>query len=839
VASVYEADTYYPVILGTDDNDDIVTPQEDDETDETDTYVPDITDTDDNDDIVPPHEDDEDDETDTYVPVITDPDNKDNIVHPIPATANGLSFYNIEELPSTTIEIVGPLNTHLFGGLYIVGITGDLVIKHDPLPGGFTINTITEWACGHPHDSIIYIEGQSETPLPAEAGHIFTVTLHDMVNGIIVQTAVITLTFDVQDIHSERFMGFDPFALTTSTDRYGRPVHTFSFSRGVQTISGLRPGLPYLLEVWGGQGGATGGRGGYAAGTWIVPDNITQLFINVGEQPTASRGGGGGTDMRTINANTIAGFNSRVIVAGGGGGNVGGGLGGGGTSASIVPASGLVGPATAGNANRDGHSGVAGTVNAGGQGGNGNTGIGGSGGASGSAGGGGNIGGSGDSGGGGGGGAGFGGGGGGGGHRGVTGGGAGGGGGFNGGNAVSNASANAGSNTGSSFSGGNGNPSPQCGGGGGGASGTPGGTGVETGGFGGGGGAGWNSGGGGGGWFGGGGGGCAARGGGGSSFVAGNLGTMTNAQTIAGNRTGNGQARITALFGTINWIARGPAGTDTTNANIRAFIYNGNQRGAELTNGQIVPSGTYVRFYAYFPDDHIMADADTIFSVYRGGEVTGANFATGPREIKNQDTTTEPLSALMEAGRINNILANNATLTFDFTYEVVSTTTLIISKTVDGFFGSHILDFEFTIFFTDADGNPLPEGTEFPCILAYEDSTLILDNNGAATFRLRHDQSIKIKELSPNWHVRVIEAPHLNYKVYFEDSETGITVEANDTTMIPMAEYRTFRFINKRTAPPPTGLNLGDTGSIQLLFVLAGSIALVAYGTRRIFRTKN
>ena len=596
------------------------------------------------------------------------------------AVSDGMYFYDSDGILSSTIEISGTIDTFLTSELHAFGVLGELVIDHDAMPHGFTAGVANKWGCDCPHDGVIFIEGQSETMLSARRGDIYKITVNDIVNDEIIQTAEITLTFNVQEISIFQASNFEPSSVVTSTDSLGRTVHTYRFSsEGTQVLSGLRPGQPYLLEVWGAQGGNDGGLGGYAEGTWIAPDNAEQLFINVGQTPL-SAGGGGGTDIRTINENSDAGLSSRVVVGGGGGGGGGwrsgngGGLGGGGTDAEIVPPEGLVGPGGGGFTIHisAGHPGADGTITEGGLGGGGNAGgAGGSGGNRNAGGGGGDVGGENEDGGGGGGGAGLGGGGGGGGHRPIYGGGAGAGGGLRGGDAVIDGTANAGANV-APFNGGDGNYGFQlCGSGGGGASGTLGGNGVGIGGFGGGGGSGDGSGGGGGGWYGGGGGGCTSGGGGGSSFVAGHLGRMTNARTIAGIRSGHGQAQITVLFSTINWVATGPDGTDTNNANIRAFIYNGDERGAELTNGQIIDNGADIRFYAYFPEDHIMVNPYMTFSVTRGGEVTGAIFEVTPGDLTDQGTATEALSESMEVGRISDIQASNPTLTFEFTYERV------------------------------------------------------------------------------------------------------------------------------------------------------------------------
>jgi len=126
----------------------------------------------------------------------------------------------------------------------------------------------------------------------------------------------------------------------------------FSFTQGVQRVS-LSAGT-YKLEVWGAQGGKSehgtrGGYGGYSVGT-VTLNELTDLYIYVGGQPTSVLGGGyngggkggivgpsnnpssmtannslsaqsdthsggGATDIRIGSTSLFA----RVIVAGGGG----------------------------------------------------------------------------------------------------------------------------------------------------------------------------------------------------------------------------------------------------------------------------------------------------------------------------------------------------------------------------------------------------------------------------------------------------------------------------------------------------------------------------------------
>ena len=130
-------------------------------------------------------------------------------------------------------------------------------------------------------------------------------------------------------------------------------VQDFTFTGDVKLVT--LPRGKYLFEVWGAQGGAGGGHGGYSRGV-ITLENKTKAYVYVGGEgssadsttgtsyngggaptPQSLAGGGGGaTDIRLGTDNLF----SRIIVAGGGGGAyVGctGGVGGGSSSSQGTP----------------------------------------------------------------------------------------------------------------------------------------------------------------------------------------------------------------------------------------------------------------------------------------------------------------------------------------------------------------------------------------------------------------------------------------------------------------------------------------------------------------------
>ena len=179
---------------------------------------------------------------------------------------------------------------------------------------------------------------------------------------------------------------------------------------------------------------------------------------------------------------------------------------------------------------------------------------------------------------------------------------------------------------------------------------------------------------------------------------------------------------------------------------------------------------------------------------------------------------------------------------------IPTTTTLSISKEITGEFSNRNKDFEFTIFFTDLDGSPLPAGTQFSYIggiiadsgaAAPPSGILVLDSNGSASFRLGHGQLITIEEAPLSAYVQIVETPDVNYAVSFTDSENeGVSVNSNDTTPLPMTEERSFSFNNERIMIVPTGVNPGSAGAVIPLFVLLSSLAIVMFAADSAYRRK-
>lgn len=166
-------------------------------------------------------------------------------------------------------------------------------------------------------------------------------------------------------------------------------------------------------------------------------------------------------------------------------------------------------------------------------------------------------------------------------------------------------------------------------------------------------------------------------------------------------------------------------------------------------------------------------------------------------------------------------------------------TSLTVSKTVAGAMGNRNMAFEFIVFFKNADGSPLSEGTQFDYVgdtiansgaIAPQGGTLTLDSKGSVVFELMHGQIIIINDVPLDIYAQIIETPDALYYVSFIDSENGEDIiENNDTFLLQMSEERAFHFTNTRDIPPPMGINMGNAGAIFMLFGLVFAFALTMF----------
>ncbi|MCL2654489.1 MAG: hypothetical protein FWD65_02150 [Coriobacteriia bacterium] len=174
-----------------------------------------------------------------------------------------------------------------------------------------------------------------------------------------------------------------------------------------------------------------------------------------------------------------------------------------------------------------------------------------------------------------------------------------------------------------------------------------------------------------------------------------------------------------------------------------------------------------------------------------------------------------------------------SSLTVYFVYEKIATA-LTISKAVTGDYGNQLRDFSFTLYGADSTGKALPADTRFDytggvvagsSVAPPPDDTLILDDEGKATFVLRSHQSITIAQILGNTQVRIVESPDPLYTVSFKDSaDTYTTSNSNTGWRLLTGGARVFDFFNKRTEAPESGLTVARTEVPYAL--LAGLLTL-------------
>ena len=166
--------------------------------------------------------------------------------------------------------------------------------------------------------------------------------------------------------------------------------------------------------------------------------------------------------------------------------------------------------------------------------------------------------------------------------------------------------------------------------------------------------------------------------------------------------------------------------------------------------------------------------------------------------------------------------------------------TLSVSKEVTGAQGNQHMNFDFTIFFTDVNGDSLPEGSTFELygdtqngtnVTAPADGMLTLDDKGSANFSLSHGQIIHIQDVPLGIYIQIVETAIVSYDVSFVDSiQEDVTVRGNDTGVLSMTENRALAFINAHIFVPPTGLHLPHLSFLLFpMFITFGAFAYFVF----------
>ena len=186
-------------------------------------------------------------------------------------------------------------------------------------------------------------------------------------------------------------------------------------------------------------------------------------------------------------------------------------------------------------------------------------------------------------------------------------------------------------------------------------------------------------------------------------------------------------------------------------------------------------------------------------------------------------------------------------MTLYYVYELIpSMVDVSVSKTIAGEFANTSRYFTFTVCFNDKNGAPLAAGTVFTYegsslagsegnslvgsgALAPAGGTLVLDEQGEATFALTDGQMITIKDVAGDGQIRIIEALDgaAAYRPSFTDSKDSLRVDSNDTgvRILERDEDRSFDFVNTCVTPPPVGV--ADSASGPLLLLVAVALAKV------------
>ncbi len=196
-------------------------------------------------------------------------------------------------------------------------------------------------------------------------------------------------------------------------------------------------------------------------------------------------------------------------------------------------------------------------------------------------------------------------------------------------------------------------------------------------------------------------------------------------------------------------------------------------------------------------------------------EITGSTAATVPKDV--------PVSYSYAPDGQSQAVAKQVTVHIKGPTEVNVT----ISKMVAGDYADKTREFSFTIYLRDGGGVALPAGTQ----LLYTGSvvsgsgaespasgTLTLNEEGKATFTLKHGQQIIMKDPVPQGSVQIVESADPNYSVSFTDTTTTVTTNGSDTGAVSLSGAdRTFDFINTRISVVPTGVLTGDIQGPALL----------------------
>ena len=163
---------------------------------------------------------------------------------------------------------------------------------------------------------------------------------------------------------------------------------------------------------------------------------------------------------------------------------------------------------------------------------------------------------------------------------------------------------------------------------------------------------------------------------------------------------------------------------------------------------------------------------------------------------------------------------------------------MTVTKKVTGNFANGEKSFEFTIYFTDRNGNLLAPDTTFigeggtiAGLGAAAPGNVTLNGCGSDTFKLKHGQTMTIKNVPSDVMIKIKETADKIYHATYTDSLSPSVKNENNMEFLISGEYaRSFDFTNERIYVVPTGIIEEETQVAEIILppVFASIIVLSA-----------
>ena len=226
--------------------------------------------------------------------------------------------------------------------------------------------------------------------------------------------------------------------------------------------------------------------------------------------------------------------------------------------------------------------------------------------------------------------------------------------------------------------------------------------------------------------------------------------------------------------------------------------------------------GAIYYVYEYATDNHGNADRDKLDDDWTTGiAITPQGGQNGTEEI------TDPYEEIIpDFWAAKGVIRTNATQQVVFTNSA-RVGALTVSKTVTGdqvTEADRSTEFSFTVTLKDANGTPLQgiypyTGSSVEGVLPPTSGTLTLDENGTASFSLRHGQSITILDIPKNAAYEVSESQNFNYTVTVQgdtdnDGDPDSIVLENESAQAGFTNLKRSTFTFTKVAAEDTSLPL-------------------------------